>query len=116
MNVRIATVSAVSAVLLATGATAAVAAPAPALTVKASAAHVRLGDVVTFTGRATGIKDGSKVTLQVKDGRKWLALPGTAKVKKGAYKLGEKFDDKGAQVVRAKDGRSVSEPVSVEVR
>lgn len=116
MNMRIAAVSAVSAVLLAAGATAAVAAPAPALTVKASAAHVQLGDAVTLTGKATGIKDGSKVTVQIKDGKKWQTLPETAKVKKGAYKLAEKLDDKGVAVLRVKDGKTVSKTVSVDVR
>ncbi|MEU9453640.1 hypothetical protein [Streptomyces sp. NPDC048277] len=116
MNVRIATVSAFSAVLLAAGATAAVAAPAPALTIKAGAAHVQLGDAVTFTGKTTGIKDGSTVTLQVKDGKKWQSLPGTAKVKKGAYKIAQKLDDKGVEVLRVKDGKTVSKTVDVEVR
>ncbi|MGY4927033.1 hypothetical protein [Streptomyces sp. 900105755] len=113
---RIATVSAVSAALLAAGATAAVAVPVPVLTIKSSAAHVELGDVVAFSGKATGIKDGSTVTLQVKDGKKWQSRPGAVKVKKGAYKIAEKFDDKGVEVLRVKDGRTVSESVTVEVR
>lgn len=118
MNMRIATVAAASAALVAAGATAAVAAPAPApaLTIKASATSIRLGDVVTFSGKATGLKAGSKVTLQVKDGRKWVSLPATTKVNKGAYKVGDKFEKKGVEVLRVKDGGTVSKNVSVTVR
>ncbi|MFG3017270.1 hypothetical protein ACGFZQ_01735 [Streptomyces sp. NPDC048254] len=118
MNIRIATVAAASAALVAAGATAAVAAPAPApaLTIKASATSIRLGDVVTFSGKATGLKAGSKVTLQVKDGRKWVSLPATTKVNKGAYKVGDKFEKKGVEVLRVKDGGTVSKNVSVTVR
>ncbi|MFG3287701.1 hypothetical protein ACGF3G_02655 [Streptomyces sp. NPDC048179] len=116
---RIAAVAVASAALVAAGATAAVAAPAPApsITVKASATKIQLGDVVTFSGKAVGLDDGSKVTLQVKDGKNWKALPDTAKLKKGAYKLDEKFDDgKGVVILRAKDGKTVSKTVSVTVR
>ncbi|MFD8723647.1 hypothetical protein ACFV2H_38210 [Streptomyces sp. NPDC059629] len=48
------------------------------------------------------------MTVQIKDGKKWQTLPGTAKVKKGAYKLAEKLDDKGVAVPRVKDGKTVS--------
>ncbi|MFD8811862.1 hypothetical protein ACFV23_10345 [Streptomyces sp. NPDC059627] len=113
---RIAAVAVASAALVAAGATAAVAAPAPSITLKASAAKVRLGDVVTFTGKVDGIKEGSKVTLQVKDGKKWVSLPATAKVSKAAYKLTDKFDKKGVEVLRVKDGSTVSKNVSVTVR
>ncbi|WP_229712838.1 hypothetical protein [Streptomyces fuscichromogenes] len=115
---RIAVVAAASAALVAAGATAAVAAPAPAssITLKASAAKVKLGDAVTFTGKADGLKEGSKVTLQVKDGKKWVSLPATAKVAKAAYKLTDRFDKKGVEVLRVKDGSTVSKSVSVTVR
>ncbi len=118
MNMRIATVAVASAALVAAGATAAVAAPAPApsITIKASATTVKLGDVVTFSGKVDGIKEGSKVTLQVKDGKKWVSLPATTKVSKSAYKLGDKFDKKGVEVLRVKDGSAVSKNVSVTVR
>ncbi|MET9081941.1 hypothetical protein ABZX77_08550 [Streptomyces sp. NPDC004237] len=115
---RIATVAVASAALVAAGAGLAVAAPAPAssITLKASAAKVRLGDVVTFTGKADGLNEGSKVTLQVKDGKKWVSLPATAKVSKAAYKLTDKLDKKGVEVLRVKDGSTVSKSVSVTVR
>lgn len=119
VNVRIATVATVaafSAALLATGATAAVAAPAPSITAKPSATTVKLGDSFTFTGKTVGLKDGSKVTLQVKDGAKSVALPVTTKVKRSAYKLADKFEKKGVEVLRVKDGMTVSKPVSITVR
>ncbi|WP_427922351.1 hypothetical protein [Streptomyces sp. cg40] len=118
MNVRIAAVSLASAALVAVGATAAVAAPAPApgITLKADHTAVKLGDVVTFTGKSTGLKEGSKVTLQVKTGATWKSLPVTAKVNHSAYKLTDKFQKKGVQVLRVKDGATVSKAVSVTVR
>jgi hypothetical protein len=117
VNVRIAAVSVVSAALVAVGATSAVAAPAPAtITLKANHTTVKLGDVVTFTGKSTGLKEGSKVTLQVKSGRTWKSLPVTAKVNHSAYKLTDKFQKKGVQVLRVKDGATVSKGVSVTVR
>jgi hypothetical protein len=117
VNVRIAAVSVVSAALVAVGATSAVAAPAPAtITLKANHTTVKLGDVVTFTGKSTGLKEGSKVTLQVKSGRTWKSLPVTAKVNHSAYKLTDKFQKKGVEVLRVKDGAAVSKAVSVTVR
>jgi hypothetical protein len=117
VNVRIAAVSVASAALVAVGATSAVAAPAPAgITLKANHSTVKLGDVVTFTGKTTGLKEGSKVTLQVKSGATWKSLPVTAKVNHGAYKLTDKFQKKGVQVLRVKDGAAVSKGVSVTVR
>nr|WSY54760.1 hypothetical protein OG999_34575 [Streptomyces sp. NBC_00886] len=118
MNVRIAAVSVASAALVAVGATSAVAAPAPApsITLKANHAAVKLGDVVTFTGKTAGLKEGSKVTLQVKSGKTWKSLPVTAKVNHSAYKLSDKFQKKGVQVLRVKDGAAVSKGVSVTVR
>jgi len=122
MNMRMVTVSAVSAALVATGATAAVAAPAKApapkaaITLKAGKSTVKKGDVVTFTGKTTGLKQGSKVTLQAKEGKKWVSLPKTAKVNKSTYKLTDKFGKKGVEVLRVKDGATVSKSVSVTVR
>jgi len=116
VNVRIAAVSVVSAALVAVGTAAAVAAPAPSITLKANHAAVKLGDVVTFTGKTAGLKEGSKVTLQVKSGPTWKSLPVTAKVNHGAYKLTDKFQKKGVQVLRVKDGAAVSKGVSVTVR
>ncbi|MFG2552993.1 hypothetical protein [Streptomyces sp. NPDC048581] len=118
MNKRVATVAALSAVLIAGGASAAVAAPAApvsSITVKASSTKVKLGDPVTFTGKTAGLKDGSTVTLQVKHGTKWVSLPATAKVNKAAYKLSSKLQEKGREVLRVKDGKAVSKSIAVVV-
>lgn len=119
MNARVVTVAALSAALLAGGATAAVAAPAaapkPAITVKASATKVHLGDPVTFIGGVVGLKDGSKVTLQVKHGSGWVSLPATAKVKEAKYKLTGTLQEKGREVLRVKDGKTVSKAIAVLV-
>jgi hypothetical protein len=122
VNVRIAAVSVVSAALVASGAGAAVAAPqaAPApkasITLKSSAPSVKLGDPVTFSGKVTGLKEGSKVVIQVKEGTKWVTLPAATKVVKGTYKVAEKLEKKGKEILRAKDGNTVSKAVSVTVK
>jgi plastocyanin len=119
VKTRIAAVSLVSAALVAGGAAAATAAPAapkPTISISASKTHVKPGDSVTFTGHTAGIKNGTKVTLQLKDGARWVSLPATTKVKKDAYQLTDKFDKKGAEVLRVKDGKATSKPVTVTVR
>ncbi|KPI01715.1 hypothetical protein OK074_5546 [Actinobacteria bacterium OK074] len=121
MNARIAAVSVVTAALVAGGAGAAIAAPAkaapkPSISIKASTAKAKKGQIVTFTGKVVGLKDGSKVTLQVKDGAKWVSLPAATSVKKGTYKLSDKFKEAGVEVLRVKDGKAASKSVSVAVR
>lgn len=121
MNKRVAVISAVSAALVVSAAGAAAAAPnpvpapKPSITIKASKTGIKLGDVVTFTGKTAGLKEGSKVTLQVKSGDKWLTLPNAAPVTKSAYKITDKFEKKGAQVLRVKDGNTVSAEVLIRV-
>jgi hypothetical protein len=133
MKARAVAVSLVSAALVVGGATAAVAAPAKApnpkasipakapkpkasITLSASSTHAKPGQSITFTGRTAGLKDGSTVTLQVKDGAKWVSLPATATVKRSAYKLTDEFKPKGVEVLRAMDGTTASNAVTVTVR
>ncbi|MEU8968530.1 hypothetical protein AB0D11_04505 [Streptomyces monashensis] len=73
------------------GAAAATAAPAPrvALTLSASSTHVKLGEKVLLSGRAAGLREGSKVMLQEK---------------------------RRAQIIRTRDGRAVSKAVTISVR
>jgi hypothetical protein len=117
-KMRTAAVSLVTAAVVVGGATAATAAPAPrpALTLSASSTHVRPGDKVLLSGRATGLKEGSKVTVQEKHGSHWVTLPLTTTVKHGTYRLTEQPKTKGAQTLRARDGRTVSKPVTISVR
>lgn len=120
MKARTAAVSLVSAALVIGGASAATAAPAPtpktAITLSASSTHVKTKQNVTFTGRTTGLKNGSKVTLQVKEKGKWKSLPATTTVKKNSYKLTDKFAAKGTEVLRVLDGKTASNSVTVTVR
>ncbi|KOV59385.1 hypothetical protein ADK64_34700 [Streptomyces sp. MMG1121] len=113
-----AAVSLVSVALVVGGATAATAAPAPhpTLTLSAGDTHVRLGDKVLLSGRAAGLKEGSKVTLQEKRGAQWVNLPVTTTVKRGGYRLAEKANRKGVQIIRTKDGGAVSKAVTISVR
>ncbi|MFK4105490.1 hypothetical protein ACI2L1_36610 [Streptomyces sp. NPDC019531] len=52
----------------------------------------------------------------MKEGAKWVTLPTSTKVAKGAYKVAEKLEKKGVEVLRAKDGNTVSKAVSVTVK
>lgn len=122
MNVRIAAVSLATAALVAGGATAAsaavpaVKAKAPSITVSASTTKAKPGQSVAFTGKVTGLKDGSKVTLQEKVKGKWVSLPVSTTVKKSTYKLSDKFKAKGTETLRVVDGKTVSKTVTVTVR
>ncbi|MFE9765517.1 DUF4369 domain-containing protein [Streptomyces sp. NPDC005808] len=119
MNVRIAAVSLATAALVAGGATAANAAvptaKAPAITVSASTTKAKTGQSIAITGRVTGLKDGSKVTLQEKVNGKWVTLESTT-VKKGTYKITDKVKTKGTETLRVVDGKTVSKSVTVTVR
>ncbi|MFJ2814497.1 hypothetical protein ACIQOU_33450 [Streptomyces sp. NPDC091279] len=116
MNARIAAVALVSAALVAGSATVASAAPAPKPTISLSASttHAKKGQAVAFSGKVSGLKDGSKVVLQEKVGAKWIATPVSTKVKKGAYRLTDKF--KATETLRVVDGKATSKPVTVTVR
>ncbi|MEW1777446.1 hypothetical protein [Streptomyces sp. NPDC086777] len=122
MKARIAAVSLVSAALVAGAAGAAGAAPAhtpaprPSISLFADSVHVKRDHGVVFAGRTTGLREGSRVTLQVKDGRHWRSLPVTTTVRHSAYKLSDKFRKRGFDTVRVVDGRTASRPVTVEVR
>ncbi|MEU5535303.1 hypothetical protein [Streptomyces sp. NPDC020362] len=120
MKARIAAVSLVSAALVVGGAAAAGAAPAvhakPSLTLSASGTHVKKGGTVTFSGRASGLREGSTVTLQVKEGTHWKSLPVTTAVRHDRYRLTDRFRRAGVEVVRVVDGRTASKPLSVRVR
>ncbi|MGN5378793.1 hypothetical protein BIV25_11350 [Streptomyces sp. MUSC 14] len=118
---RTAAVSLVSVALVVGGAAAATAAPGrpapkPVLTLSASDTHVKSGDKVLLSGRAVGLRDGSRVTLQEKRGGRWVTLPVATTVHHGTYRLTEKATHKGAQTLRTQDGRTVSKAVTISVR
>ncbi|MFJ2739349.1 hypothetical protein ACIO3O_06745 [Streptomyces sp. NPDC087440] len=122
------TAGVLTAALLSAG-TAASAAPSPkpspsasvaaaAITVKASANEVDQGGTVTFTGRTKGLKVGSKLLLQHKNGTKWTTLKASTTVKNGSgYTLDAKLLTKGKEQLRVKgDDDTVSPTVKVTVK
>jgi hypothetical protein len=133
LNIRIAAVGALSAALIAGGATAANAAvpaqhssahrpvavkqaAASGISIKASTTRVRAGQPVTFTGRASGLKNGSKVTLQEQVRGRWVSLAASTAVDhSNSYRITAKLRSKGKQMLRAVDGRTVSSSVTVVV-
>ncbi|WP_030412615.1 hypothetical protein [Streptomyces sp. NRRL S-1448] len=129
---RYATVGAIAVSLLAGGSAAAFAAPqdlhaakpvvatAPAaasLTAEASVNSVKAWQEFRISGAAKGIQAGTKVTVQQKQGTKWVSLPAQAPVaKSGAYSVRVKLGIKGANQLRMAAGTTVSPVVSVTVR
>ncbi|GGZ96454.1 hypothetical protein GCM10010329_17080 [Streptomyces spiroverticillatus] len=127
------TAGVLTAALLTAGTAAASAAPSPkpspsastsagastaAITVKASANEVDQGGTVTFTGRTKGLKVGSKLLLQHKNGTKWTTLKASTTVKNGSgYTLDAKLLTKGKEQLRIKgDDDTVSPTVKVTVK
>ncbi|MFE6157852.1 hypothetical protein ACFQ7F_02900 [Streptomyces sp. NPDC056486] len=89
---------------------------APTLTAKASVPHVRAWQELRITGKATGLKAGSKVTLQQKQHGAWKSLPAsTVTNKSGAYNLRAKLGLKGKNELRVASGATVSPVVTVTV-
>ncbi|MGW5731656.1 MULTISPECIES: hypothetical protein [Streptomyces] len=96
--------------------TAAVAPAAATLTAKASVSHVRAWQEFRITGKATGLKAGSKITLQQKQHGTWKALPAsTVTNASGSYGLRVKLGLKGKNELRVAGGAAVSPVVTVTV-
>lgn len=90
---------------------------ASTLTAKGSASHVRVWQEMRLTGKATGLKAGSKVTLQQKQRGVWKALPASTVVNgSGSYGLRVKLGIKGKNELRVASGATVSPVVMVTVR
>lgn len=129
---RLAITGALATALLGGGAAAAVAAPAPAhiasvaakkpapkpaLTAQASAGTVKAWQEFRVTGKATGIKAGTTVTLQQKRGAKWVSLPAKVAVNKNlSYSMRVKLGIKGKNSLRVVGGNAVSPQFTVTVR
>lgn len=128
---RLAAAGVLSAALVAGTAAAASAAPAsPAahgaaakapqkatLTAKASTGTVGAWKEFRISGTSTGIKAGTKVTVQQKQGAKWVSLPASVAVNKtGAYSLRVKLGIKGVNHLRMAGGGAISPVISVTVR
>ncbi|MEU6992413.1 hypothetical protein ABZ953_17365 [Streptomyces sp. NPDC046465] len=88
-----------------------------ALTAKPSATSVKAWQELRVGGKATGIKAGSKVTLQQKQRGTWKSLPaGTSVNKSGAYSMRVKLGLKGKNELRVKSGATLSPVFNVTVR
>ncbi|MEU3742339.1 hypothetical protein AB0E78_35415 [Streptomyces sp. NPDC032198] len=86
------------------------------LTAKASVTHVRAWQEFRITGKATGLKAGSKVTLQQKQHGVWKALPAsTVTNTSGSYGMRVKLGLKGKNELRVASGSTVSPVVNVTV-
>lgn len=89
----------------------------PALTAKADVASVDAWQNFHVTGKASGIAAGTKVTLQQKQGAKWVSLPATVSVNSShTYALRVKLGIKGKNSLRIVGGGAVSPVFTVTVR
>jgi len=132
-SLRAAVVGALGAASLALAGTAMAATPAAhttapaaartAQTVKASitatpsVSSVRTWTLFRVTGKTTGLPAGSKVTLQQKQGTKWVALPASTPVaRSGSYALRVELGLKGKNDLRMVSGSTASPVFNVTVR
>jgi hypothetical protein len=87
------------------------------ITARASKTQVKAGQSVTFTGRAKGVKVGTKVVLLRMHNGKWTALKSSTVLKNGSsYSLVTKFNNKGKEQLRVMAGKIVSPTVLVTVK
>ncbi|MCS0605521.1 hypothetical protein NX794_30595 [Streptomyces sp. LP11] len=103
-----------------TTATATAAHQAPAatagITAKPSVTTVRAWELFRVTGKTTGLRAGSKVTLQQKQHGTWVALPASAPISRdGSYSLGVKLGLKGKNDLRIVSGQTASPVFNVTV-
>ncbi|MFD9813932.1 hypothetical protein [Streptomyces sp. NPDC059080] len=129
---RLTAVSMITASLLVGGGAAAFAAPAqlhspapvaataPAtasLTAKANVSAVRAWEEFRIAGTSQGIERGTKVTVQQKQGTRWVSLPAQTPVSAtGAYSVRVKLGVKGVNHLRMAVDKTVSPEVTVTVR
>ncbi|MGP9022615.1 hypothetical protein ACT1U9_29945 [Streptomyces sp. BR1] len=131
-SLRIAAVGVISAASVALAGTAAMAAApaaptasvaqkAPAvkatISAKPSVTSVKAWQLFRVTGATTGLKAGTKVALQQKQGAKWVTLPASVPVAhNGSYSLGVKLGLKGKNNLRIVSGSTASPVFNVTVR
>ncbi|MEE1806765.1 MULTISPECIES: hypothetical protein [Streptomyces] len=87
------------------------------ITAEPSVSSVRAWQLFRVTGRTTGLKAGSKVTLQQKQHGKWVSLPASTSISRnGSYSLGVKLGLKGKNDLRIVSGTTASPVFNVTVR
>lgn len=96
---------------------AAAAAAQAGITAKPSVTSVRAWELFRVNGTTTGLKPGTKVTLQQKQHGKWVTLPASVNTNRnGAYSLGVKLGIKGLNELRIVSGNTASPVFTVTVR
>ncbi|MFI9810474.1 hypothetical protein ACIHEJ_40480 [Streptomyces sp. NPDC052301] len=86
------------------------------ITATPSVTSVRAWQLFRVTGRTTGLKAGSAVTLQQKQHGTWVTLPASTPVKRdGSYSLGVKLGLKGKNDLRVVSGTTASPVFNVTV-
>lgn len=71
---------------------------------------------ITLSGRAAGVKPGSRLTVQRKEGSGWSDFPAGTKVDDdGSYSLWIKTSRSGSYRVKDEDSGAASKPVAVKV-
>ncbi|MFH8476510.1 hypothetical protein [Streptomyces sp. NPDC018000] len=87
------------------------------ITAKPSVSSIRAWQLFHVTGQTTGLKVGSKVTLQQKQHGKWVSLPASTSISRnGSYSLGVKLGLKGKNDLRIISGTTASPVFNVTVR
>ncbi|WP_367038995.1 hypothetical protein [Streptomyces sp. Je 1-332] len=95
----------------------AVTAPRPTLTAKSTVASVRAWQNFYVYGVGRNMRPGTRVTLQQKQGKRWVSLPASVyTARNGAYKMRVKLGLKGRNSLRIVGGRAISNVVYVKVR
>ncbi|MGW2248639.1 hypothetical protein ACWCXH_00335 [Kitasatospora sp. NPDC001660] len=106
----------VAATAAASGSSAAAATQA-GINAKLSVSSVRAWELFRVNGTTTGLKPGTKVTLQQKQHGKWVTLPASVNTNRnGAYSLGVKLGIKGLNELRIVSGNTASPVFAVSVR
>ncbi|MGW5735092.1 MULTISPECIES: hypothetical protein [Streptomyces] len=96
---------------------AATAAPRPTLTAKSTVAGVRAWHDFRIYGVAHHMRAGTRVTLQQKQGKRWVSLPASVyTARNGAYNMRVKLGLKGRNSLRIVGGGAISPVVYVTVR
>ncbi|MER8101200.1 hypothetical protein [Kitasatospora sp. NPDC094016] len=87
------------------------------ITAKPSVTSVQAWQLFRVNGTTTGLKAGTKVTLQQKQHGKWVTLPASVPTNhNGSYSLGVKLGIKGLNELRIVSGDVASPVFTVTVR
>ncbi|MET8687131.1 hypothetical protein ABZV77_23235 [Streptomyces sp. NPDC004732] len=92
-------------------------APHPTLTAKASASSVRVSEEFRITGESHDMPTGTRVTLQQRQGSKWVPLPASVNTTpQGTYNMRVVLGLEGPNALRMTGGEAESPVVNVTVR